>query len=435
MAWATEHHRRPGRLVAALAALALLCGLTACGGDDDETDSLLGQDTSATITVEEARAQEQRILDQRVRAVRTRDLALFLRRVDHHDPELMARQRRYFRNLVQLPIARFRYQVLSRQWEGLALPRRWGTEVHVPRIRMTTQLAGFDALPVVRTVGFVFSFRDGRATIVSDRTATGKPLFEGAPAPWDLTAITVRTEPGVLGIFDRRTRGSAASVTEAVRDGMDRVSSALPFAWSERVVFYSIQNADVLASFTDVPGGSLDHLGALTFPTYAEDGGRRVASTRMLLLAGSVRAGQPFLGRISRHELSHIAIGGHDDGAPAWVSEGVAEYLAARDVPVRERSIPTAALSRAQVEDDGMPDSSTFNGSDQEWHYALSWMACDYVARTYGEDRLWELVDAMHDDGHGTTDVRQDEVLARVLGYGGRELARRAAARIRNIYG
>ena len=46
-------------------------------------------------------------LRQRVRAVRERDLGLFLRRVDRTDKALVARQRRYFENLVQLPLAAF----------------------------------------------------------------------------------------------------------------------------------------------------------------------------------------------------------------------------------------------------------------------------------------------------------------------------------------
>ena len=38
----------------------------------------------------------------------------------------MARQRRYFRNLVQLPLAKFRYRVLDEQWQGLRTPRAVG---------------------------------------------------------------------------------------------------------------------------------------------------------------------------------------------------------------------------------------------------------------------------------------------------------------------
>jgi len=104
-------------------------------------------------------------------------------------------------------------------------------------------------------------------------------------------------------------------------------------------------------------------------------------------------------------------------------------------VPVRDRIIPTAALQRARSVAATLPDSKDFNNSDQEWHYALSWMACDYIVATYGEARIWELVDAMHNGGEGTTDRDQDRVLGQVLGYDNHELARRAAARIRNIYG
>jgi hypothetical protein len=420
----------------AVAALGLLCGGLAACSDDGPDQKVPGGGGERQVTLAQARTQEQRILDQRAQAVRRRDPALFLRRVDHADHQLMARQRRYYRNLVQLPLQRFRFRVTDRQWEGLAIPGRWGTQVHVPRIRLVTQLADFDAVPVNRTIGLVFSFKDGRATIVSDRTASGKALVEGAQAPWDLTAITVRRAPGVLGVFDRRTRASATQVMDAVRTGIAQLDRVLPFSWSGRVVVYNIQNAGVLGSFTDVPGGSLDHLGALTFPTYAgAEGASQVASTRMLLLPSSISAGQPFLGRITRHELSHVAIGPRDDGAPAWVSEGVAEYLGARELPLRSRIIPTSAIGRSAADVGGMPVSRTFNDSDQEWHYALSWMACDYIASTDGESRIWELVDAMHNGGEGTSDQDQDRVLEQVLGYDSHELAIRAAARIQKIYG
>jgi len=421
------------RLAAVAVVLALLTGLAGCGGDDDNDGQVVGGD--AHVSVAQAVAQEQHILNQRARAIREHDLGLFLRRVNHQDRALMARQRRYFRNLVQLPLARFGYKVTSEQWDGVKRAPGWGDDVHIPQVRLTMQLRDFDAVPVERTVGFVFSFKNGRATLVADRTATGRQLFRGNPAPWDLTTISVSEEPGVLGIFDRRTTDSAAQVMAAVRDGIDQLDRALPFSWTGRVVVYSVEDPRVLASFRDVPGGAIDHLGAMTFPTYAEDENSQVASTRMLLMPSSVRAGQPFLGRITRHELSHVAIGVRDDGSPTWVSEGIAEYLGAREVPVRDRIIPTAALQRAQTVDATMPASKDFNDSDQEWHYALSWMACDYIAQTFGEPRLWELMDAMHNGGEGTTDAEQDRVLEQVLGFDSHELGRRAAARIRNIYG
>ena len=432
VSWTDPEHTGRLRLAAIVAVLLLVLGLAGCGGDDDPPITGGGD---ARVTAAEAMALEQRILNQRARAVRENNLKLFLRRVNHKDRGLMARQRRYFRNLVQLPLSRFRYRVTPEQWEGQPRSPRWGDDVHKPRVVLSLQLDGYDAVPVKRTVGFVFSFRNGRARIVSDRSTTGKLFYSGTPAPWDLAAISVREDSGVLGIFDRRSSVSADTVTEVVRSGIDDLDRALPFTWPGRVVVYSMENPRVLSSFRDVPGGAIDHLGAMTFPTYSEAKQSQVASTRMLLMPSSVEAGQPFLGRITRHELSHIAIGVRDDGAPSWVSEGIAEYLGAREVPLRDRIIPTSALDLAQGADEGMPVSPEFNNSEQEWHYALSWMACDYIAETFGEPRLWELVDAMHNGGDGTSDRDQDRVLLQVLGFDNRELARRAAARIRNISG
>jgi hypothetical protein len=62
-------------------------------------------------------------------------------------------------------------------------------------------------------------------------------------------------------------------------------------------------------------------------------------------------------------------------------------------------------------------------------------MACDYIATTQGESRLWDLMDALHNGGAGTTDAQQDAVLQSVLGMDDRQLARRAASRILRIYG
>jgi hypothetical protein len=90
---------------------------------------------------------------------------------------------------------------------------------------------------------------------------------------------------------------------------------------------------------------------------------------------------------------------------------------------------------KARAGVDRMPSSRGFNGDDQAWHYALSWMACDYISATLGEDRLWQLMDALHAAGEGTTDDQQDAVLQTVLGLDGAQLARRATARILRIYG
>ncbi|MBV9831071.1 MAG: hypothetical protein JOZ82_05700, partial [Marmoricola sp.] len=265
------------------AATTLLLALSLLSGCSNSHQAEGTQGTGHQLGAAQARVLEQRVLDQRARAIRQHDLGLFLRHVNHADRGLMARQRRYFRNLVQLPLAVFRYQVGTTQWVGQSAPAAWGHDVRIPQVTLQLQLRGYDAVPVERTVGFAFSLDGGRARIVSDRSAGGAPLLLGTPQPWDLTAITVHQSGGVLGIFDRTTASTAGTLVATVNQGIGQLEHRLPFTWSNHVVVYSVGNTAVLRSFTDVPGGSIEHLGALTFPTYAGATGHSpVASMRML---------------------------------------------------------------------------------------------------------------------------------------------------------
>lgn len=379
------------------------------------------------------RTAEQRLLDQRARAVRTHDRALFLRGIDHRDHRFVRRQRRYFDNLTQLPLATFSYTVLSGHWAE-PLERTAGSR-SMPRVRLAMQLAGYDSSPQRQTLGFVFARRHGHVRIVSDRTPSGA-FFPGYRAqPWDLVRIHVFEENHVLGVFDDAMQHGAYGLLDVVEQGIRDVQQAVPFVWPGHVVVYVFDQPAVLDSFDAVPGGNIRHLGALTFPVYRDEGHDHPVGMRFTLLPSSVRAGEPFLGRIVRHELTHVAVGRRDDGVPVWLAEGLAEYVGARPLPRSQQRIAAVALQRAREAVSAMPSSQDFNGPDQDWHYALAWMACDEIAATQGEDTLWRLVDALHRGGVGTPDGRQDGVLRQVLGYDSHELARRAAARIVRLYG
>lgn len=402
--------------------------VSACSSDGDP--GALG-DGRTPVSV----AEEQQLLDQRSAAIRDGDLKTFLKTVDTGDEKLVARQRRYFANLQELPLEKLEYVVLKSDWpSGLRAPS-WGWDVSIPQVRVSTQLRGFDTVAVERVTGFAFARRHGRPVIVSELTGAGKQFPGSNPAPWDLVRIHARDDLDTLQLYDNATWPRAAAVSAAVRAGITDVRSALPFAWDGRAVVYVFRRPAVLNSFEGVPGGNIKHLGAMTFPMYAVPGQPTVAGIRFTLLPSSLQAGPVFLGRIVRHELTHVALGDRDDGVPVWFAEGLAEYMGARDIPQDQRRIATVAVSRARAGVDALPSSRGFNGEDQAWHYALSWMACDYIADTQGEDRLWALLDALHAGGEGTSDARQDAVLQTVLGMDGASLAQHAATRILRIYG
>ena len=420
------HQRHP--TAALFVVLALSLGLLAgCQGADDLSDSA----TTGAVSAAEA----QQLLDGRAKAIRDGDLKAFIATLDPSNDALLKRQRRYFANMQALPIAALDYTVLKSDWPSALRAKTWGAHVSVPQVRVATQLADFDTVPVKRITGFAFARMDGQPVILSEITGKGKQFPGSSPAPWDLVRIHVRTDAATLQLYDDDTWSKAGSLSRVITNGIEDVESALPFHWDGRVVVYVFGRKAVLNSFEGVPGGNINHLGAMTFPMYAELGQPTVAGIRFTLLPSSVRAGQPFLDRITRHELTHVAVGDRDDGAPIWFAEGLAEYLGARSIEKDKRRIATVAVERARKDDEQMPSSQTFNGPDQAWNYALSWMACDYIAATQGEARLWELMDALHNAGSGTKDAEQDPVLQRVLGFDSQQLARRAERRILKIYG
>ncbi len=404
--------------------------LTGCSHGHDQ--SLLGpRPTIGSVSA----AQAQQLLNRRARAIREHRLGLFLSTLDPTDPELLARQRRYFANMEQLPLQTLRYTVLKSGWPSELASPSWGSAASVPQVRVSLQLRGYDSVPVQRVTGFAFATKNGKPLILSELTGSGAQFPGSSPAPWDLVRIHVRSSGGTLQLYDDGTWNEAGEISSVLRRGIADVKSGLPFAWSGRVVVYVFSSRTVLNSFEGVPGGNIHHLGAMTFPMYAVLGQPTVAGTRFTLLPSSVRAGQPFLDRITRHELTHVAVGPRDDGVPTWLVEGIAEYMGARDLPRGQRRIATVAVARARAGVVDMPASATFNGPDQAWNYALSWMACDYIVATQGAAKMWELMAALHNNGAGTLDGGENAVLQSVLGYDGPTLASYAARRIVNIYG
>lgn len=422
--------RPGGGPVALLAVLALLAGLlVGCSDDESDDASLLGDGSAVSL------ADAQQTLDRRAAAIRDGDLKGFLKTLDTTDRKLVSRQRRYFANMRQLPLEKLEYAVLKSDWPAGLRAATWGEQVSLPQVRLAIQLRGFDKVPVQRVTGFAFARKGGRTVIISELTGAGKQFPGSHPAPWDLVRVHVRSDADTLQLYDASTWSRADAVGAALRKGIADVRSGVPFSWDGRAVVYVFGRRAVLNSFEGVPGGNIEHLGAMTFPMYAVLGQPAVAGIRFTLLPSSLRAGGVFLGRIIRHELTHVALGDRDDGAPVWFAEGVAEYMGAREIPQDQRRIATIALVKARNGPRALPASRGFNGDDQAWHYALSWMACDYIAATQGEARLWELMDALHADGEGTTDAEQDAVLQAVIGLDGAQLARRAASRILRTYG
>jgi hypothetical protein len=382
-----------------LAAVLVTAVLTGCSGDEPAAAPRAPVDAVGAI---------DRALDGRARAVRRADADAFSRQVAG-SPEFRDLQQAWFANLTQLPVARLRYEV-----DPGSVVRDGGTYSAI--VETSLQLEGYDAAPVTSQGRYRFravAGRPGRFVLTE--------VAERDPQPWDLGPVDVREGIGVLGIFDAGSVDAAAELVASVESGVSAVAAQVPYEWSRSVVLYALSEPAFLDGLDDVPGDDPEDLDAVAFPVGRST--RFALNPRMLEQTGRERD------RLVRHELTHVAVGTHDDAVPVWLSEGLAEYVAVRPLAPQDRRIPAAAVLAAQAGVSMLPDDATFNDQDSDAHYGLAWWAVEWVADTYGDDAPWALLDAMAAPG-----ADPDAVLRDQFGTSTEELASEAERLILDLY-
>ena len=285
------------------------------------------------------------------------------------------------------------------------------------------QLDGYDDRPVTSPDRFLFTRgkKPGRFLLASVTDRTWERRNHVRPQPWDSGPVEVRRGDGVLGIFDAGSVGFADGIVSSVEAGIGAVSAEVPYDWSRSVVVYALSDERFLARIDDLPGGDPQSLDGVAFPVPASPGGGPLASTRFVLNPRMLDRPGPERDRLLRHEITHVAVAGHDDRVPVWLSEGVAEYVSVRPLAPQDRLISPAAVDAAKGGFYTMPDDDSFNYGESSVHYAKAWWACEYLADTYGEGTLWALMDAMNRPG-----ADPDRVLRHQVGIDTHALAHQA---------
>jgi hypothetical protein len=362
-----------------------------------------------------------RALRDRAAAVRSADRAAFLAGVAGGDASFVADQTAYFENLEQLPLARFDYTLDPTSLTRTGHDYRASVEV-------TMKLDGYDARPVVRPDRYRFTPQGkGRYAVASVTDRAWESHNELDPQPWDLGPVTVRTGHRVLGVFDAGSKASAHAVMGEVEKGVSAVDAAIPYDWEDGVVLYALDDPAFLSGLDNVPGADPLSLDAVSFEVLASPEGRTVASTRVVLNPDVLGDRGPGRGRLIRHELTHVALGSRADDAPAWLSEGLAEYVSVRPMAPEDRAISGAALSAAEDGLSSLPTDADFGGPGAEAGYGVSWWACEYLASAYTESILWTLLEAMPEG-------RPDDVLEDLVDMDEDEIARRAGKLMLDTY-
>jgi hypothetical protein len=420
--------RSPARTLAAVLCSLLVLSLPACS--DSPSPSPSGESSTPSSTASGIPVPPDldqgftAALEQRATAVLTRDRAAFLTGIDDTDPRFVNAQGDYFDNLAQLPLRRFDYD-LDRSSMVRDDDQYWVV------VEVTMQLDGFDPHPVLTRDRFRFAPTEDLRYVVS---SVADPEWEAAndqqEQPWDMAPIVARTRPGVLGIFDDKSVAAADPLMDSIAQGIGDVSANLPYDWGRSVVVYALSDTKFLASLDDLPGGDPEKLDGVAFPVMAGDADGGVVATRFALHPSML--GQPGTerDRLIRHELTHVALGQRDDRAPAWLSEGIAEWVSVQPLAPEQRRLPQEALGEAEAGVRGLPRDGSFNDGESSAHYGISWWACEYLVASFGRESLWRLLEELDRPAAD----EQDAVLESLVGLTSRMLARRGAKMMINEY-
>ena len=417
----TARARRGTRtLVAALGLL--LLPLAACSDDEPPpTYSGVGYDDIAALM--------QKTLDKRARGLRTHDVARFRRSLDLTDAGLLDEQRSYFDNLAQLPVGELRYEVAPDTITPVE-----GSEDYWAEVVLVLGLTGYDATPARTRDRFLFTPAPGgrRLVIGSTTDHAWETAHPGNVQPWDLGPIRVELAPGVLGVFDDSTVRHSGAVLGAASSGRSDVRAVVGSPSEGTVtgvVVYAVRDPAFLRGLADQTVGDPDRADGLTIavPVDGRDARRGVASYRIFLNPRVLDQQAGVLGRLVRHELTHVLLGERGRGAPLWLSEGIAEYVSVQPMAPARRRLPARALAVGATATD-LPGPAQFAGPDAEAWYAVSWWVCEYVASVYGPPVLLELLDRLS----GGADPEQ--ALSSLLGVTAAQLAQRGVGLMQRTY-
>ena len=368
----------------------------------------------------------QRIMDRRERAVLTKDKSSFLADLDPSNRPLRDRQARLFENLTRLPLRTFELDAVETTWPAGFADKRWAATAYIPYVEQQLQLRGFDPMPVTTVYGITFARTKGRWRIVSDDDVADREASGARDAPWDLTRIVVHRSRHVLGIFDEVSAESSDQLMAWTEDSVRTVRAAVPVKWRNDVVVYALSRDSVLR----LMGTRFLDRAAVAFhvPDNNEDPTRRV-STRVVMNPKYLPRNE-FQGTyLLSHEITHVALSRTGNHTPAWVQEGLAEYVATHGASPSRWYIAPSSVRVADRGVDAMPGSTFFGDKRSAFDYDLSLAACAYLASEFGERRLWDFLARMALAGSRTGDpeVAQDQVLTRMFDLDSRALAHRAA--------
>jgi hypothetical protein len=327
------------------------------------------------------------------------------------------------------------------------LERRYGDDqALVAVVQRRYHLAGWDTAPTTELVAWTFARRDGRWTLVGDGDGADALPKGAVPEPWALGDVSVITTKHVL-LVGGRAAGEQADLrrlADRVEDAVSGVRSIWTSrTWNGKVVVYAVTDKRFVAPWFGQQAADGKHNGSgdaaefdaevVPMEATAMDGragAHGLAGMRMVVAPTVLDYPANQARAVIRHELTHLATLKLGEEAPAWLTEGIAEYTAYRVLAgsaadgvgaLDRRGLPKPmwnALRKPSYRPVLVNEHDAFyagSSGDVSRRYTDGWLAALYISDTYGESRLREFVTKASDPAQPDVDAREKAALADVL--------------------
>lgn len=371
----------------------------------------------------------QRLLDVRAAAVRSGDRDAFMATVDPQAPaEFVQAQRRSFEGLASLPLASFTLQARTFDTGDLsraAAGRYGGTRTFLPETRQVYRLRDYDERDAVEQLWLTFVERGDRWYVASDSDLEALGL-ESSHQLWDLGPVRLQPTEHFLVMSRPEQAGRAAALGAIAEEAMAALSGVWDQPWSRRIPLVLPGSVEelrrILQSTVD-----LDKFVAFVSYAVVEDSGYQATAPRIFIQDDRLgRYARSFQVSTLVHELSHAAaaplVGPF---IPAWVHEGVSEWVATGR-PTNERRPRGGDGELPRDHEFSTGSSESIVRSYRESRAAMSVLAAEKglgaptaFLRALGEARVEP----------GSTDHRADAALRRAAAMSLAELQERWARR------
>lgn len=383
-------------------ALVLCAALVAgCAGEGDPG---AGDASSGVANPyrEQRLAQIQPVLDRWAQALRDGDVAGLRALVDPQaEAGFLDRQLRTAEGLNGLEFDEWRLSVGDDPEVYVPQPisdRVGAADIVAPPVYLNFQLAGVDEEPIRTPVGVILARRGDTWTLVGDAETADSAHATWPAGPWlyGPTATLAVPIPGVedsLVLFHPGGERQAAIAAELLPDAVAAVSQFWGPDWDRTVV---VEIAATDAEFSELTGNQRGRTDiAAASISLREDEGQDGHGQRIVFSPNAFdRLDVAQRGVVLRHELSHLAVRRETGrGAPAWLLEGVPDYVAYRSagVPLRDAVPQVAAMVAANGPPDSLPENEAFLGPMADLAYQLGRTVAEFAAATMGEETLREL--------------------------------------------